>query len=268
MRLEIAYNTRYEYEPAVHRGLTALRLRPASRPGLLVESAELSAPGGRLVAAYLDGWGTCVDLVEFPAAHTSAEFEVRAIVETQPAEWDRPPAPDEQYFYTGDSSRVRSAAVEPFGWAVADEGRSWQAVESALAWMPQRFFYRIGTTDAETPIEDAIAVGSGVCQDFAHIFLALLRRWGWCARYVSGYFFNAEAEAPRILAEAMHAWVEVYRPGVGWIGLDATSGRYSDERYVPVGFGRDYDDVRPVRGVLLGESEQAQEQRFHDLRPW
>src|SRR5207244_9556803 len=98
--------------------------------------------------------------------------------------------------------------------------------------------YVVGATDAQTPIERVLELGHGVCQDFAHVFLALLRRWGWCARYVSGYMFSDVTRASeRIEAQAMHAWVEVYRPGSGWIGMDATSGTYADDRYVPVGYG-------------------------------
>ena len=113
-----------------------------------------------------------------------------------------------------------------------------------------------------TPIEEVIRLGAGVCQDFAHIFLALLRRWGFHARYVSGYFFSDSPETQRIEAEAMHAWVEVYRPGIGWVGLDATHGQYTDDRYVTVGYGRDYDDVRPIRGIIRGETEQTHASRL------
>ena len=81
-------------------------------------------------------------------------------------------------------------------------------------------------------------------------------------RQVSGYFFSATAETQKIDVEAMHAWVEVFRPGVGWIGLDATHGSYTDDRYVPVGYGRDYDDVRPVRGVIKGHTVQSQATRL------
>lgn len=266
MRLEISYRTRYEYEPAVQKGVTALRLRPAPREGLLVESSVITAHPGRVVSSSLDGWGTMVDLVEFASSHRTAEFTVKATVETLSNEHPTEPRADELHLYRNDSPRVRMAAVEGLGWA-PDAGNSWAAVDSALAWIPQRFVYTVGATDAETSIEEVIANGSGVCQDFAHIFLAMLRRWGWCARYVSGYFFNSpEAETPRIEAEAMHAWVEVFLPGVGWVGLDATAGQYADERYVPVGVGRDYHDVSPVRGIIHGDTSQSQSARLEMVK--
>ena len=101
-----------------------------------------------------------------------------------------------------------------------------------------------------------MALGSGVCQDFAHAFISLLRSWGWCTRYVSGYVFDSAGGI--VEAEAMHAWVEVHRPDAGWIGLDATTGRKTDDRYIAVLIARDYDDVRPVRGVVDGAVRQTQ----------
>ncbi len=97
--------------------------------------------------------------------------------------------------------------------------------------------------------------------------LAMLRSWGWPARYVCGYQFSTDdAEAGRIDASAMHAWVEVYCHCGNWIGLDATTGAFVDERYVAVGHGRDYDDVRPIRGVLAGSPIQTQESHLSIVR--
>jgi len=256
VRLEVVYQTRYDYLPPVRDGTTALRLRPVSRPGLNVLSAKLSATPGYVSANHLDGWGTAVDLVECPGSHGSVSFEMTAVVETLPGESVSELLRSESVWYLADSPRVRKAAAEQLGWDLVP--MSWTAVESALAWMPQRFQYRVGSTDADTPIEKVISDGAGVCQDFAHIFLALLRRWGFHARYVSGYFFSAPLETPRIDADAMHAWVEVFRPDFGWVALDATHGQYADDRYVPVGYGRDYDDVRPIRGVVRGATVQRQ----------
>ena len=258
MQLEIAYETRYGYDPPAHEGLTALRLRPVERPRLAVLRSSLTAIPGRATAGYRDGWGTQVDLVECHHVHSELIFRVEALVETrgpEELEWitDR-----QRILYSGESARVPLEAVDALGWRVAGVGESWAAVESALAWMPQRFAYQIGATDAETPIEQVIMQGAGVCQDFAHVFLALLRSWGWPARYVSGYQFTGDANTWSIEGGAMHAWVDVYRLGFGWVGLDATAGAYVDDRYVPVAHGRDYDDVRPVRGILVGNSIQSQ----------
>jgi transglutaminase-like putative cysteine protease len=258
VQLEIRYRTDYRYEPPISGGLSVLRLRPRSRPGLDVISATVKAQPGGVCRSYLDAWGTMVDVAETDGIHDSAHFEMHAIVRTNAVEEaDSPPDPWELYASRSPSRRTPLDAVTPLGWDLGDEGRTWLSVDSLLRWFPQRFQYRVGTTDATTPIAKVIEQGSGVCQDFAHVMLAMLRRWGWPARYVSGYFFSATRSSLHIEAEAMHAWVEAYRAGAGWIGLDATTGDYTDDRYVPVSYGRDYDDVTPVRGVLMGVSEQA-----------
>jgi transglutaminase-like putative cysteine protease len=260
VRLEIAYQTRYDYSPPVRDGTTALRLRPVTRPGLTVYGASVTAIPGIATSRYIDGWGSAVDIVECPGSHASIDFQLKASVETHAGEFPADLSSGEEYWYCRDSERVRLAAAAALGWGLV--GPSWTAVESALGWMPQRFVYEVGATDALTPIEEVISLGAGVCQDFAHIFLALLRSWGFHARYVSGYFFSAPAETQSIDVEAMHAWVDVFRPGIGWVGLDATHGQYTDDRYVPVGYGRDYDDVRPVRGVIKGQTLQSQATRL------
>lgn len=262
MQLEISYRTEYAYAPAVRGGITALRLRPISRGDLNVQEARLTVSPGQVTASYVDAWGTQVDLVEAGHVHGQATFEVSAKVETRVSEQYAALPDDEAHLFARDSSRVRIAAVAGLGWSLGGEGSSWDAIESVLRWIPQRFVFTLGATDAETEIEEAIERGVGVCQDFAHIFLALLRGWGWSARYVSGYVFSGGNDVARIQALAMHAWVEVYRPGTGWIGLDATAGDYVDDRYVAVGKGRDYDDVRPVRGVLIGATSQNQTSRL------
>lgn len=262
MRLEIHYQTEYRYEPAIVGGVTALRMRPRSRAGMIVHEAHIVARPGMISRSYVDGWGTLVDLVEFDRPHTVSNFEMRAVVDTVPREANTELQPWEHSVYLADSQRASRKDVERIGWALADEGASWVAVESLLRWLPQRFRYEVGTTDADTTIPHFIDVGAGVCQDFAHVMIAMLRTWGWPARYVSGYFFSAPPTNSQIVAEAMHAWVETYRPGFGWIGLDATAGEYADARYVPVGYGRDYGDVAPIRGVLHGVSEQATSSRL------
>jgi transglutaminase-like putative cysteine protease len=234
-------------------------MRPVSRPGLHVLSARTETAPGRIVAAYVDGWGTAVDVVEVDQPFALAEYGVIAEVSTGRPAAETPPRPDEWLMYRAESPRVPLAPACTLGWQVGDEGQSWDAVESALGWMPGRFHYRVGATEATTPLEDFLALGSGVCQDFAHAFLALTRSWGWCARYVSGYVFATDDQASIVEAEAMHAWVEVYRADIGWVGLDPTTGKATDERSIPVGVARDYDDLRPVRGVIAGASRQSQE---------
>ena len=266
MQLEIVYRTDYHYEPAVTGGVTLLRMRPRSRPGLVVHEAVTIADPGFITRSYIDAWGTFVEVAEFDRTHSDSMFEIRAKVETTPAESTADLSPAERYLYTHDSSRAPRAGIASLGWDLGGEGHSWISVESLLRWLPQRFVYQVGATDAKTTLDEFVTRGAGVCQDFAHAMIAMLRRWGWAARYVSGYFFSSGAGSTRIEAEAMHAWVEAFRPGFGWIALDATAGDYADDRYVPVGYGRDYADVAPVRGILNSRSLQVSNSRLEITR--
>ncbi|MEO6398221.1 MAG: transglutaminase family protein [Tepidiformaceae bacterium] len=266
MRLDLVYRTQYVYVPAVRGGVTALRLRPTPGAGLSVNGSRLIVSPGSVATTYSDGWGTAVDVIETRGTHQDATFELAAQVETHPDQRDLVLSPYEAHVYARDSARVRIGAVAALGWQQKSDGTRWEALEAAMCWLPERLRFRVGVTDAETELEDVIERGEGVCQDFAHVFLAWLRRDGWCARYVSGYMFTSREDAEQIEADAMHAWVEVYRPGEGWIGLDATAGELADGRYVAVGRGRDYDDVRPIRGVFQGRTSQSQTAHLSMMR--
>lgn len=116
--------------------------------------------------------------------------------------------------------------------------------------------YVPGATTVETTPEEALAKRRGVCQDFAHVLLGCLRAFGLPARYVSGYLVTQRdpklAEAPLVGADASHAWVSVWTPEHGWVDLDPTNDMLPSDRHVTVAWGRDYGDVCPVKGVILG----------------
>ena len=125
-----------------------------------------------------------------------------------------------------------------------------------------RFRYARGSTHVHSSVADVLEAGAGVCQDFAHLAIALLRLRGLPARYVSGYVVGARGEAtagagdPAVDVHASHAWLKALIPDVGWVGLDPTLGRAVDGRHVRVAYGRDYGDVAPVRGVYKGHAGQ------------
>jgi transglutaminase-like putative cysteine protease len=119
------------------------------------------------------------------------------------------------------------------------------------------FHYETGATTLATPLHQVLAERRGVCQDFAHVMIGCLRSLGLPARYVSGYLrthrdARSGSASGLVGAEASHAWVSAYDPGAGWLDLDPTNDLLSSDRHVILGWGRDYDDVSPVKGVTLG----------------
>jgi transglutaminase-like putative cysteine protease len=117
----------------------------------------------------------------------------------------------------------------------------------------EAFDYDPNSTDVDSPIEVALEARKGVCQDFAHVMIALVRSLGIPCRYVSGYLFYHKDD--RSTPDATHAWVEAYLPPLGWIGLDPTNNILAEERHIRVAVGRDYNDVPPTRGVFKGKAE-------------
>jgi hypothetical protein len=115
------------------------------------------------------------------------------------------------------------------------------------------FDYVPGFTAADSPIDAALEHRKGVCQDFAHIMLAVARHWGVPSRYVSGYLARTEQDTQiRSIPDASHAWIQVYYPGIGWFDFDPTNNLRPSDQHIIIGWGRDYDDVSPVKGVILG----------------
>ncbi|MES1171850.1 MAG: transglutaminase family protein [Bacteroidota bacterium] len=122
------------------------------------------------------------------------------------------------------------------------------------------FVYDATATNVSTPVDDVLAHRRGVCQDFAHLTLSCLRTLGLPGRYVSGYLVTAIAGQPRLVgADASHAWVQCFCPGVGWLDLDPTNDVVPTDKHITVAYGRDFGDVTPLRGVILGGGR-------HDLR--
>lgn len=119
------------------------------------------------------------------------------------------------------------------------------------------FEFDNGATDISTPLAEVLATRRGVCQDFSHLTLACVRAMGVPARYVSGYIRTYPPEGGQTLlgADATHAWVSVWSPESGWVDMDPTNNKLPQDEHIAVAYGRDYDDVSPIRGVLLGGAE-------------
>src|SRR5262249_26468956 len=125
-----------------------------------------------------------------------------------------------------------------------------ELVPEVAHYIHSRYEYARDVTLATSPIDDVLKHKKGVCQDFTHLMIALLRSLGVPARYVSGYIHRENKESQS------HAWCEAWLPGAGWCGVDPTNDRVIDERFVKVAVGRDFTDVPPNKGVYRGLAEQ------------
>ena len=269
MHFAIRYLTEYRYDGLVTDNLNALRVTPATTATQRVDDFGVRVEPQTRLHQHLDYYGTSV--IEFGIAkpHDSLKVDVRARVATA-----KPPDPPAGAWpaLEGDGYRTRAIefllpyAGEPDDLRV-DELVGLMRAESPLATVqrlveiiPDRFEYRAGVTYVGSTVADLLEAGAGVCQDFAHLALVLLRRNGIAARYVSGYLFvppEGQEQADSAEVET-HAWLEALVPpddGGGeaqWVGIDPTNRCLAGERYVKIGHGRHYRDVPPIKGVYRG----------------
>ncbi len=267
MRLDIRYVTRFDYGASVVESQNELRACPASDEHQQVVHYRVTTTPASRVSSYVDYWGTRVDTFGVAGSHAQLEVVAAATVETAARTAPSSDVPlvaledgawrdahleflqRSPHVAWGDAvvARARGAAV-----GTGDVRSLIEAVEGAVSDLE----YRRGRTAVGVEVEEVLAAGAGVCQDFAHLTIAMLRVLGVPARYVSGYFFTADdatgADAGEEVEVETHAWVEAAVPGFGWWAVDPTNRSAVGERHVTIGRGRDYDDVAPLRGVFSG----------------
>lgn len=273
MLLEVRHVTQFHYDEPVRESVMELWMQPQKGARQRLVSFELEIDPAAQLFSYADAFGNAVYHFDVPHPHERLTIQARSAVETQA----QPPLPDA--LDMGEWDRLRSDFVrgENFdflrqhGFAVETEALRAFVAEEGLDALRARdpltavrvlsktiydgFGYEAGVTDAESSIDDALLARRGVCQDFAHIMIAICRSWGIPARYVSGYLFTDRKAGDRSDPDATHAWVEVFLPSTRWFGLDPTNNIEAGERHVAAAIGRDYNDVPPSRGVYKGEAE-------------
>lgn len=273
MLLEVRHVTQYHYEKTVRESVMEIWMQPQKGAHQRLVSFELELDPPAQLFSYADAFGNAVYHFDVPQPHDRLSIIARSAVETQP------PAPLPEALDIGEWDRLRSDFLRgehfdflhPHGFAkdspalkafVAEKGLDELRARDPLTALRilsetiyQSFGYEPGVTDAESHIDVALAARSGVCQDFAHIMIAICRSWGVPARYVSGYLFTDRQAGDRSDPDATHAWVEVFLPSTRWIGFDPTNNVMAGERHVAAAVGRDYSDVPPSRGVYKGNSD-------------
>lgn len=247
----------------------SLRLRPRQDRGQRVEDCSIAAEPAGSLSAGCDAFGNPWHLLAVRSTHQMLEVLARSRVRTAPPDetfpgagqvgWDdyRMLAPDPGHWdFIGESAFARSS---PALYSFAERNGLLRPVAEPLADLAglsaaiyREFEFAPGSTTASSPIEDMLESGRGVCQDYAHLMIALARRWGVPSRYVSGYLHIADDAGSPIRQAAMHAWVECLLPGGRWVGFDPANDCSVGGGYIRVAVGRDYLDAAPTAGVYQG----------------
>jgi transglutaminase-like putative cysteine protease len=268
MNFAIRYLTKYEYDGEVVDNLNALRVKPhANGRQRCDEFAVRLTPEVRL-HRHTDYFGTEVVEFEVSRPHRNLSIDVRARVSTrEPGEapratWEA--LSDPQYREAGGEFLLQTddAPDHPaLQQLIATAGAASSPLATVLLiseLIPDRFEYRRGATYVDSRISDLLEAGAGVCQDFVHLGLSLLRHHGIAARYVSGYLFAGGSDDGQESVEVdTHAWLEALLPVPGngepvWVGADPTNRLLAGETHVKIGHGRHYSDVPPIKGVYRG----------------
>ncbi len=255
MLLKIRHTTTYRYDRPVDYALQKVRLRPQRVSTQQVEAWKITIAGGAVEAAYDDHYGNHVDLVNVDVGATEVAITAEGSVITHDATgvlgkvYGRAPL---WHFQQPTAATTAGAQITALANSVtlkADQVDTFHALSAAIL---KAAPYQIGVTQSGTTAEEALALGAGVCQDHAQIFIAAARHHGVPARYVSGYLMMNDT----VDQDATHAWAEAHVDGLGWVGFDVSNGVSPDERYVRIATGRDARDAAPTEGLRMGDAAE------------
>jgi len=270
MAYAVRHVTSYRYDPAIRESVMEVRMQPRSdaRQRCLTFSFEVAPQANVMI--YSDFLGNTIHHFDIPGKHSRIELRAEALVDVVAAspdahagsgdwrELDAQVAAGDFWEMLLPSPFVQSTEeLEKLAKEIGSERRvrPLECLTELNAAVFRAFEYLPNSTQVDSPIDDALRARRGVCQDFAHIMIALVRRLEVPCRYVSGYLFHPQSSEDRSTVGATHAWVEAYVPPAGWTLFDPTNNLLCGERHIRVALGRDYSDVAPTRGVYKGESE-------------
>jgi transglutaminase-like putative cysteine protease len=268
MQYTIRHLTRFTYENPISESVMEVRMQPRTEQLQRCLGFDLSTTPRATVTAYRDPVGNAIHHFDIPGRHGQLTIVAEAVVEfigapalpvALPVEaWSEVEATARSHahwdFLQPSPLARETALLKEFDRSITN-GHRRDPLSEMLAIcdaIHDRFTYRQQVTGVDSPVDHALETGEGVCQDFAHVMLACVRRRGIPCRYVSGYLFHGSGDTS--VDGATHAWVEVLLPGLGWVGLDPTNNVVAGTRHIRVAIGRDYADVPPTKGVFRGRS--------------
>jgi transglutaminase-like putative cysteine protease len=278
-RYKLVHVTQFRYDGPVSESYNELRLRPRHDESQSCLSFRITTKPAAKAIGHQDFYGNWVHLFHILPDHRYLRVESEAVILVHP----QAPLP-RSAMTLAELTRTRDDLLDDyFDWITPSkycvdlpevsqlvkdaealsDGTVQGFAESAAEMIYKGFRYQPGATHVHSSVADCIESRSGVCQDFSHLLLSILRGRGVPARYVSGYLVprqttDEQGAMERVIGGlASHAWVQAYIPETGWIGLDPTAGQFVDEQHIRIAYGRDYGDVPPVRGVYKGHAGQS-----------
>jgi transglutaminase-like putative cysteine protease len=275
VKFEVTHVTQYEYSESVSVSHHVAHLTPRTLPNQVREGHQLQIePAPDVTTTHVDYFGNPMTFFALQSAHRTLTVRalstvvVSATVPPSPSEtppWeraaDRTFLPYDALDYVFDSIALRTSAdLAAYARSSFPAGRPLlEALADLTSRIHQDFTFDPKATTVATPLARVFESRRGVCQDFARLEIACLHALGLAARYVSGYLETVPRPGqPRVVgADASHAWLAVCCPEFGWIDVDPTNNCFPSERHLTLAWGRDFDDVSPIRGVVLGGGEHS-----------
>ncbi len=275
MFYNIRHLTRFRYSSAVRESVMELRMQPRSEGPQRCLGFEVNVTPRARVALYRDHLGNFVHHFDVPGPHRQLTITAEASVDVAPINpppeslpadaWqilERDIAERDFWEFLAPSHFAQSTpALQAFARDLAlpagAEVRAHNPLRLLLdlnSALYRAIEYAPKSTRVDSPIDEALLSRRGVCQDYAHIAIALVRGIGIPCRYVSGYLFHRKNAGTRSAEGATHAWIEAFLPVAGWTGFDPTNNMVAGDEHVRTAIGRDYADVPPTRGVFKGDA--------------
>lgn len=276
MKLEIIHQTNYIYEDKVGYSVNEIRLTPRTNfRQSCVNHTITTFPYAELFS-YQDYFGNIAHAFTVSKPHRELVIKSHSIVDTHEKdrnEYTLFPLKKEQEFLKSEkfvNHYAEYLSATPYTMTMNEminyaltlpdletAGSVYHLLRYISETIYATFIYDPNATHVHTTVEETLKLKRGVCQDFAHLMIAICRVKGIPARYISGYHFIGDLQGGHAdFEQASHAWIEAYVPGIGWVGFDPTNNGLINWRYVKVGHGRDYRDIVPVKGIYQGVSSQ------------
>lgn len=264
MLYSITHRTTLEYSSPITESVMEVRAQPRADERQVLRQFEIDVTPTAQAGFHSDWLGNIVHQFSVLQPHQRLLITSRGVVETRPLKYDLSELAEpleglirdhRSWDFLQDHGPVTDDPALPLLAERLGLGRArcvGEAIELVLKRTRDVISYRRGVTDSGSTVRDVLRLKSGVCQDFAHLGLALLRRAGVPCRYVSGYLYKQGDDNLET-----HAWIEAFVPGLGWLGVDPTHGVPVSEHYVTLAVGRSYADVPPNRGVYRGDAKET-----------